>query len=137
MSTPKIIILILSTNDPRYSAFKLGIRKTWQKDFNEIGIDCLFYEGGHDELRLNGDTLELPVNDNLHHCAQKLRLALEYVLENKPEIEVIYRTNLSSYLDVVGFNKFVNNANLTENSYGGVKGKIKIWAENFYRYKFI
>ena len=43
-----IVILILSTNKPKYQYFKAAIQKTWLQDFKKIGIKCFFYEGDSD-----------------------------------------------------------------------------------------
>ncbi len=128
-----VVILILSTSHSSYASFKDSIRETWLKNFESCGITCLFYEGGAEATHLSGDTIKLPCDDGLHFCAEKLRLALEFILKLKPNFKAVYRTNLSSYIDVDQFNLFVQKMGLSESTYVGIRGRAKILPEYFYR----
>lgn len=131
----KIIVLILSTKDSEYDSFRAAIASTWLQDFKSVGIKCFFYEGGSDINKIEGDYIKLKCPDDLYSVSRKLIEALKVVFEKYPETQLIYRTNLSSYIDVKIFLKFVEINNFNENTYAGVIGNSYVLKERLYKYK--
>ena len=132
MDVDNIIVLVLGTRDPSYLSFKQAIRDSWFKDFTNAGIRVLFYEGGYENTRLNGDTIELTSSDSLNGTAIKMRDAFQFILNSYPALKYIYRTNLSSFLDVKGFKNFVLNRTDYDLAYSGIIGKTTTIKEFFY-----
>lgn len=121
MSSNKVIILILSTKDSRYSNFIESCTNTWVKKARENGIKCIFYSGGGSASKLENDNLILDCDDSLSSTAFKLYKAFEFIENSNIDYTHIYRTNLSSFLyinDFIHFSKSIN-----ENFYGGVIGR--------------
>ena len=133
----KIIILILSTNNPEYLDLKHSIEKTWVNDFKEIGIKCFFYEGGSDSNFIQGDVINVKSPDDLYGVSHKLVEALKVVLEIYPKTELVYRTNLSSYIDVQTFMKFIYFHNFNDQTYAGLIGTTYLFKEKLYKYKIL
>ncbi|PMO90160.1 hypothetical protein BCS98_15310 [Vibrio breoganii] len=103
-----LVVLILSTSSEQYDSFKLAQRKTWVKDMRAKGIKCFFYHGGESHNFIDDDTIYLNSPDDLGGTSKKLKSALSTVLDYYPETKLVYRTNLSTYIDV---NKFINAVN--------------------------
>lgn len=133
----KIIVLILSTKDSEYVDFRTAIESTWLQDFKKLGIKCYFYEGGSDINKIEGDYIKLKCPDDLNSVSLKLIESLKLVFENYPETQLVYRTNLSSYIDVVTFLKFTELKKFSEYTYAGVIGKSYVLKESLYKYKFL
>lgn len=133
----KIIVLILSTKDSEYDDFRLAIESTWLQDFKKMGIKCFFYEGGSDINKIEGDYIKLKCTDDLYNVSLKLIEALKVVFEKYPETQLVYRTNLSSYIDVKTFLKFIESNNFSEVTYSGVIGNSYILKEHLYKYKLL
>jgi hypothetical protein len=132
MEYENVLVLVLGTQDPGYLSFKQAIRDSWFKDFTAKGIRVLFYEGGYESTRLNGDTIELTTSDSLNGTAIKMKEAFRFVLNNYPDVKYIYRTNLSSFLEVNGFKNFMLNRTSHELAYCGIIGRTTTVKEFFY-----
>jgi hypothetical protein len=132
-----LVILILSTNDAEYDKFKSALRSTWIKDIERLGIKFFFYEGGAEENIIINDTIKLKVSDKLHSVSEKFVIALRVVLEKFPETRVIYRTNLSSYIDVDNFLKYMESRKIDEESYAGLIGKARMFRERLFKYPIL
>jgi hypothetical protein len=132
----KISILILSTKNAKYSSFKDAIAETWMRDMKSLGIPCYFYEGDGEGV-FEGSTISLKVDDSLPHTYEKFIKAVEWVLKINPDTKIIYRTNLSSYIEANNFLKFAEKMQLNEYSYAGFPGVARYWREKFYRFKFL
>lgn len=137
INTDEIVVLILSTKDERYHDFKLAIEKSWMKDFNNRKIKCFFYEGGHSHNEIVGNLIKINTNDDLKSTAVKMLKAFNLVLNKYPETKLIYRTNLSSYIDIDNFLNFIKFKNINENSYSGVIGETNFLKEYFYGNRFL
>lgn len=133
----KIIILILSTNIPEYQYFKAAIQKTWLQDFKNIGIKCFFYEGDSDSNYIQGDVIKVKSPDDLYGVSHKLVEALKVVFEIYPKTQLIYRTNLSSYIDVQTFMKYIHYHNFSDQTYAGVIGTTYLFKEKLYKNKLL
>jgi hypothetical protein len=133
----KIIVLILSTKDSEYDDFRTAIESTWLQDFKNMGIKCFFYEGGSDINKIEGDYIKLKCPDDLYSVSLKLIEALKVVFEKYPETQLVYRTNLSSYIDVKTFLKFTELNDFSEDTYAGVIGNSHVLKELLYKYKLL
>lgn len=120
MTENKVLILILSTRDKRYSDFIEGCTNGWVNKARQNGIRCIFYSGDADENTLENDNLKLKCDDSLSGTAFKLYKALEFIEKSNIEYTHIYRTNLSSFIFIEDFINFANNLNYE--FYGGVIG---------------
>lgn len=130
-----LIILILSTQSKAYDGFKDSIRKTWMKDALAEGIPCYFYEGGWLKSELVGDTIRLKADDSLSGTFDKFMSCLHFLKERHVEYNVIFRTNLSSYIDVRSLCKFLDNKGLGADAYEGVVGEAYLVREKIYANK--
>ena len=132
----KIIILILSTKNKDYDCFKKAIKETWFKDFTKVGIKCFFYEGNSKKNILIDDTIYLNCDDSLQGTSKKLKLALDFVDKNY-EYDFIFRTNLSSYLDIKKFLNYINHFRISENTYSGLHAQTYSFKEYFWKNNLI
>lgn len=130
MENSKIAILILSTNAKSYQVFIDAIKESWYLDARNMGYKIFFYSGGHSEDIICGaDQICVTEDDSISNCYRKFVAAKDVLLSNFPEIELIYRTNLSSYIDIDNFSKYVKKASFTMSSYHGFKGKANKYLE--------
>lgn len=128
----KVVVLILSTTHPVFNEFKVAIKNTWMRDLKSVGVPCFFYEGGADSAHLDNDTIRLPCPDTLPYCAKKLRLALQFVHQKLGEVHILYRTNLSSFIDVPVFLSVIDSIRNPETAYLGLTSKANLISEYFY-----
>lgn len=128
----KTVILILSTRSNSYKKFKEAIRETWMKDSLDNNIPCYFYEGGWNQNEVVGDTIRLVSDDSLAGTYQKFIDCLNFIDQIPLHFDVMFRTNLSSYIDIPVFKKFVEKNHFSITSYEGVKGKTTILRERIY-----
>lgn len=127
----RIYILVLSTRNEEYRDFEIAIRNSWAKDFTNKGIKVLFYKGGFTANEIVGDELRLAVEDDLGHTYKKFFAAINYLRDVIQDEDLIFRTNLSSYLDIDGFIKYISLAegDLLYDGYYGIANK---YSERFY-----
>jgi hypothetical protein len=130
-----IVILVLSTIDPNYVNFKEAIQTTWMQEFRRLGIKCFFYEGANDTNAIQGETIKLKAPDELKGVSEKFTTALKFIFQEYPDTKLVYRTNLSSYIDVYNFIKFLHSFEINENTYAGILGKTNMLKEYLYKYK--
>lgn len=128
----KLVILILSTRSSTYNGFKEAIRKTWMKDSLDSNIPCYFYEGGWEKNEVVGDTIRLKSDDSLFETYQKFIDCLFFMDEVSIKYEVVFRTNLSSYIDIPVFLKFIESNTLSVRSYEGFRGETHLLRERIY-----
>lgn len=135
MKANQIAVLILSTQADEYIQFIQAISKTWRTELNNAGVVSYFYSGGHLQDEIIRDNIHLTTSDNLLNTAKKLKDALKLLLSAHPNIKLIYRTNLSSYIHVDTFLKFIETNELSESTYAGFIGTTSIILEYFRRDK--
>ncbi len=131
-SVPKVVVLILSTQRDDYKCFVSNIRNTWAKDLKSNNISCYFYEGGWDKNSLEGDTIRLNVDDSLSNTYDKFIACASYLSMLSIDYDVLFRTNLSSYIDVPIFINFLNQSGISQKSYEGVGGITHLPRERLY-----
>lgn len=133
MENSKIAILILSTNVKSYKVFVNAIRESWYIDAKRNGYKVFFYSGGHSEDVVYGtDEIRVTENDTLSNCYRKFVAAKNVLINSFPEVELIYRTNLSSYIDVDNFSRYIKNASFTKKSYHGFRWTANKYSEMYY-----
>lgn len=97
----KILFLVLDTFASEYQVLKQAQLNTWCNDALSMGHRVVFYRGdANSENLFKDDTLIVKSDDSISNSACKLCLAMQHCLENMKGYDYIYRTNLSSYIDV-------------------------------------
>ncbi|WP_321463688.1 hypothetical protein [uncultured Vibrio sp.] len=132
MELGKVVVLILSTKNSLYDGFKKAQKDTWVKKLKERGIRCYFYEGGHNSDEIIGDTIYLKSGDALHQTSVKLKNALNLLKKYNISFDLIYRTNLSSYIETDNFIQCVKSIESPSNVYAGKTAKFNIMYEDYY-----
>ena len=132
MDKSKIVVLILSTSDKRYISFKKAIEESWARNLRVKGVKCFYYQGGAQKNEIIENTIFLTANDDLKHTSVKLLDAFKLVLASFPETQLVYRTNLSSFIEAQNFLKFISRHDLNSDTYCGIKNKTNTTKENFY-----
>ncbi len=100
MRNMRILILVLSYNQPPYSDFMLTQMATWDS-VTIPGVDtCYYYGGGKDEYIVRpGETsmrLEIATSDAYENMHWKFKRALDAVPYHK--YDYVFRTNSCSYV---------------------------------------
>jgi hypothetical protein len=114
----KLVVLVLGAYARPYPALLRTIRRTWASDRVE-GVETLFYYGGP-KLEVDGDSLVLPAPDALP-ASQKTIACFDYLLRNR-EVDLIFRTNASSYVDQSNLLAYANALEDPHAFYGGMLG---------------
>lgn len=128
----EIAILVLSTQDIKYRGFYNAISSGWAESIKRNNIKLYFYSGNYAESKIINDRILVKTKDNLKHTSEKLLTALRILIQYHPEIKLVYRTNLSSYIEVENFLKFIANKQLDEDTYAGFVGETTYLKEFFY-----
>ena len=131
---PKILILILSTADPRYAEFIRASKRTWVQRAEQHSIPCIFYQGAASNDKLELDELKLAVDDSLDSTGIKLFRAFNYIENSGIEYDCIYRTNLSSYICIENFINWANTI-ANEDLYAG--GVVRFNMNQRWPYRFM
>jgi hypothetical protein len=134
MNNSNVCILILSTKAESYHCFITAIENSWYKDAIDRGFKVFFYSGGHSENCIyNHNQIRVTEDDSIENCYRKFIRAKNVLLSNYPEIKLVYRTNLSSYIDVDNFSKYIYKSSFDVDSYHGFQGKANLWSEFFFK----
>jgi hypothetical protein len=128
----EIAVLILSTQAPQYREFQQAVRNTWKRQLVNAGVHVYFYSGDHLQNEIVDDEIHLVTSDKLKASAAKLKGAIKMLYAAHPHLKLIYRTNLSSYIDVDNFLKFIEKHQLGERTYSGFIGETTYIREYFY-----
>ena len=128
-----VIILILSTNNKSYNIFKSSQKETWIDKMEKAGVRCFFYEGDANECIIEGDTIKVNAPDDLRNCSEKFIKTLDIIRTNFPDVSLVYRTNLSSYIDVDNFLLYVSSIRNKKQFYAGKKCTFNIIHANYFR----
>lgn len=108
----KILILLMSCNQPLYASEEQACRDTFLKDAEGAGISYWFYKGvseEHPEPGLDEEThtLYINVHDGLGGTSKKTVAALAEALKYDTW-DYVLKTNVSTWLDVPKIQKAVN-----------------------------
>lgn len=133
----EIAVLILSTKNILYDQFKIAISNGWLKKMQSINVKCYFYSGEHSDSGIHGDQINVSTSDRLNHTSEKLLTALDLLINKHPEVKLVYRTNLSSYIECENFIRFINTKRLDDCSYTGLIGETNYVREVFYGNRYL
>jgi len=133
----KFCVLILSTRDQSYDGFKEAIRKTWALDLKKNNIDYFFYEGDWGTNTLDGDLIKLDVKSEDEYSFKKFIQACTFLRNQNLNYDFIYRTNLSTYIDVSKFLKYIKIKEINQLSYGGLTSKAYLLPELTLKFKLL
>jgi hypothetical protein len=113
----KTLVAVLATHVRPYPALIRTAKRTWASR-TAPDVDVLFYYGGS-RPRRQGMDLHLLVPDDFPHIGEKTLACFEYVLDNV-EFDVLFRTNCSSYVDLLNLGAWVDGHARPEGFYAGV-----------------
>jgi hypothetical protein len=119
MNNSEVAILILAGDTNKYQVFINLIMNTWYQDAIKLGYKVYFYSGGHEKNYIyNNIEIRVSEDDKISNCYKKF-IAAKNVLKNvHPDIKLIFRTNVTSYIDIDNFNKYLEkNNNVRKNVY--------------------
>jgi len=95
----EIIIMVLGcNNEPFITIENEGIRKTWINNCPP-NVKIIFYYGDSNQSMMINDKLYLPVIETMENIGYKTIEALKFI-KNKFSFDYIFRTNISSYVDI-------------------------------------
>ena len=137
MNHSKVAILILAGGGRRYEPLINAVRESWVLEAQRLGINVFFYRGGSQKDEIVEDYIHVNVDDSLEHCYLKFIAAAKFLCKVNPDIQVIFRTNISSYIDIESFASYLAVNDLHENSLFGFQGTALVWAEKLHRWKWI
>lgn len=138
MNNSNVCILILSTQAESYSCFITAIKNSWYKAAIDKGFNVYFYSGGHlENCVYSHNEIRVTEDDSLESCYLKFVSAKNVLLSKFPEIKLIYRTNLSSYIDIDNFSKYISDCSFNVNSYHGFLGRSNLLSHIFNKKKFL
>lgn len=101
---PRTLVLVLGTRVRPYPMLIRAAEATWAS-VPVPDVEVIFYFGSGGP-RLARGHLTLPVPDDFAHIGEKTLACFEYVLENR-EFDLVFRTNCSSYVDLVNLSRYV------------------------------
>jgi len=128
-----IAILILSTNNENYVEFINSIKATWLKTAIKNNIKCYFYSGGHlFDTVSEYNEICVREDDSIKNSYNKFISASNVLIKKHPNIKLIFRTNLSSYIDIDLFLKYVEKNCINIDSYVGYPGAANVISEKLY-----
>jgi hypothetical protein len=100
----KTLVLVLATRQEPFPELIATIKRTWAS--KHVGdVDVLFYYGG-EHLSLDRDDLTLPVPDDLPNVGRKTLACFEYVV-SQLDFDLLFRTNCSTYVDLLNLRAYV------------------------------
>jgi len=124
----KILISILShEGNPHYIALENAIRETWGglKCNHQNIVDIIYYYGkpslGSDH-KLDGDKLWVKSQEGYFNTWNKTLMMFDFISKNY-EFDCLFRTNLSSYIDLKLLQEFAKK-NYNEDFYCGCLGNL-------------
>ena len=123
---PKVIIFVLDTEVKNYQCLKKAQLATWVAQAEARGYDVIYYRGGSKTINYDSGqrTLNLPCDDFLQNSALKLFETFKYFNHQISSCTYVFRTNLSSYINIERFGEFIDNL-AQPLLYGGVIGKTR------------
>lgn len=99
--TTRVLMLVLASDDmPIYRDLQV-LWRNYMKSNRQI--DCYFYKGDPNldvDAKLDGDTLWIRIEDQYSNIYEKTLRAFDFFAEKFEQYSFIYRTNLSSFIDL-------------------------------------
>lgn len=96
------------------------IRSTWKKNFEERDVQVYFSEGGHSKNKINGDLIELDIDDGYKLLYNKSRESFRKLLEL--EWDHVIKTDddcVFNVSKVLGFSRRLTNYDYVTTEYPG------------------
>jgi hypothetical protein len=124
----KILISILACEgDGHYVALENAIRETWgsEKSKHEDIVDIIYYYGDpslESDFKLEGDKLWVKSSEGYFNTWNKTLMMFDFISKNY-KFDYLFRTNLSSYVDLKNLQNFAK-GNYKENFYCGSFGNL-------------
>jgi hypothetical protein len=95
----KVIILVLSTEFNPYDLLEKSVRETWL-NLNSNSVPVFFYYGSNEsENKIIDDKVYINVPETFGNITIKTLKMFEFIYKNF-EFDYLFRTNLSSYIDI-------------------------------------
>jgi len=114
----KILILIISSVGEPYNRLEEAIRRTWGKNKNKDVEIFYNYGNGTSPSKIYGDKIICESEETLHNIGKKTIKSFELLYENY-EFDYIFRTNLSSYVNIDNMLRYLIDKQ-RKNFYGGM-----------------
>jgi len=114
----KILILVLASNTYPSLRNEKAIKKTWAKQ-NHKNIDIVFYKSGN-KNKFKNNNLTVLSGKKTSDIGHKTLRAFEWAIKNA-DYEYIFRTNTSSYINILELQKYIKNLDKSQKFiYNGV-----------------
>jgi hypothetical protein len=113
----KILILIISSIEEPYKKLENTIRETWGKNTNDVKI-FYNYGNGSSPSFIDDDKIICDCHESMDNIGLKTVKSFELLFENF-EFDYIFRTNLSSFVNIDNMVKYLKDIPL-ERFYGGM-----------------
>lgn len=100
------MLVLASDTDPIYVRFQTSWRRYMRTNPH---IDCYFYKGDPtitDDAELREDTLWIKIEDTLDTVYEKTLRAFTYFAGRLGDYDFVYRTNLSSFIDMDAYVRY-------------------------------
>jgi len=117
----KTLVLILGARARPYSMLTRAAEATWAS-VTVAGVSVLFYYGGRRTRAVGNPALFLPVPDDFGHIGEKTIACFRHVLANDP-FDLVFRTNCSSYVDLMNLSQYAADQAESKGFYAGVVGR--------------
>ena len=111
-------------------------KNTWVTKLRNNGIDCYYYSGSAQAGVIDDDEILTTVQDDLNNTYDKLIASIDLLRNNGKMYDFIFKTNLSTYVNVDKFISFIEENCFNEDSYEGVLGCTNYCRESLYLTKY-
>jgi hypothetical protein len=133
----KCCVLITSYRNQLYDDIKDQIRNSWALDLKQQGIDYYFYEGGWDVNAIEGDIIKTNCIDEEKFSFKKFIVTNTILKDQKLEYTFVYKTILSTYIDVSNLIKYIEYNRINEISYVGTYYRVYLLAELLLKFELL
>ena len=120
----RIVVLVISSREEPYAVItRKGQRSTWSLE-SVPGVDVIYYYSDPTVTSPQRDCCELvlPGEEGTLGIGVRTAQAFNYVLENYPQLQYVYRTNTSSYVHLPGLVAYLDSC-ATRGLYSGILGE--------------
>ena len=128
----KPLILVLSTTSPAYNRFKEVVSNTWLQQARDRGFLAFLYEAGSERNFFDGATIRISGDDSRPFTFTKFQRTLKFLQAEGVPTDFIFRTNLSSYINVENLERFCTINQFDRFSYDGYPGVTHHLRERLY-----
>lgn len=115
----KLLVLVISADEYPYDVLEDAIRETWAKDVpKECEVFFLKQKPFIGECYVDGDTFYAIGKESWQTIGRKTVQSFEYFYKNT-DFDYIFRTNLSSYVDLEKLLDFIDNNKIVYDGFIG------------------